>query len=59
MHVCELTPLNTDDAIERTVEAHKTGHSLLLTTHKERAELFQEQFAALRPPIGIRLEEAR
>ena len=42
--VMELTPLNQDEAIQRTTEAHKTGLSLLLTTHKERAELYQEQF---------------
>lgn len=54
--VCELTPLSKKDAIERTTEAHKIGHSLLLMTHKERAELFQQQFASLRPPIEIGVE---
>src|SRR6478609_9616539 len=44
--VVELTPLNKQDAEERTVEAHKSGLSLLLTTHKERAELYQEQFTS-------------
>jgi ATP-dependent Clp protease adaptor protein ClpS len=44
--VVELTPLNEQDAELRTVEAHKTGVSLLLTTHKERAELYQEQFTS-------------
>jgi ATP-dependent Clp protease adaptor protein ClpS len=39
-----LTPLNRQDAIERTVEAHYTGCALLLVTHKERAELYVEQF---------------
>jgi len=42
--VMELTPLNEQEAELRTVEAHKTGVALLLTTHKERAELYQEQF---------------
>lgn len=42
--VVELTPLNEQEAEIRTVEAHKTGVALLLTTHKERAELYQEQF---------------
>ena len=42
--IVQLTPLNKEDAIERMVEAHKTGVALLLTTHKERAELYQEQF---------------
>lgn len=44
--VMELTPLNEDEAQQRTDEAHKTGLALLLTTHKERAELYQEQFAS-------------
>lgn len=44
--VMELTPLKEEEAQERTVEAHKTGVALLLTTHKERAELYQEQFAS-------------
>jgi ATP-dependent Clp protease adaptor protein ClpS len=39
-----LTPLNEDQALQRTVEADKTGVALLLVTHKERAELYQEQF---------------
>ena len=44
--IVELTPLNKQDAETRTVEAHKSGVSLLLTTHKERAELYQEQFTS-------------
>lgn len=42
--IMSLTPLNVEDAIQRTMEAHKTGVSLLLTTHKERAELYRDQF---------------
>jgi ATP-dependent Clp protease adapter protein ClpS len=42
--VVELTPLNEQDAKQRTEEAHKSGVSLLLTTHKERAELYKDQF---------------
>jgi ATP-dependent Clp protease adaptor protein ClpS len=42
--ILELTPLNEDDAVLRTTEAHKTGVALLLVTHKERAELYMEQF---------------
>ena len=42
--IVELTPLNEQDAKKRTEEAHKTGVSLLLVTHKERAELYKEQF---------------
>jgi ATP-dependent Clp protease adapter protein ClpS len=44
--VMELTPLKEQEAQQRTVEAHKTGVALLLTTHKERAELYQEQFTS-------------
>ena len=42
--VVSLTPLNEDAARQRTIEAHESGVSLLLTTHKERAELYREQF---------------
>ena len=42
--IMELTPLKEQDAKLRTLEAHKTGVSLLLTTHKERAELYKDQF---------------
>lgn len=42
--VVELTPLNKDQAVRVTIEAHKTGVSLVLVTHKERAELYRDQF---------------
>jgi ATP-dependent Clp protease adaptor protein ClpS len=42
--VMELTPLKENEAIARTVEAHKKGLALLLVTHKERAELYKDQF---------------
>jgi ATP-dependent Clp protease adaptor protein ClpS len=42
--IVELTPLNRESAMHRTLEAHETGVALLLVTHKERAELYQEQF---------------
>jgi ATP-dependent Clp protease adaptor protein ClpS len=42
--IVELTPLNEQDAEQRTKEADKTGVSLLLVTHKERAELYKDQF---------------
>jgi ATP-dependent Clp protease adapter protein ClpS len=40
----ELTTLKEQDAKLRTKEAHETGVALLLTTHKERAELYKDQF---------------
>ena len=42
--IMQLTSLNEQDAATRMVEAHKTGVALILTTHKERAELYREQF---------------
>jgi ATP-dependent Clp protease adaptor protein ClpS len=42
--IVELTTLNEQDAKLRTVEAHETGVALLVTTHKERAELYKDQF---------------
>ena len=42
--IVELTPLKEREAVDRTKEAHETGVSLILTTHKERAELYMEQF---------------
>ncbi|MCC6425222.1 MAG: ATP-dependent Clp protease adaptor ClpS [Phycisphaerales bacterium] len=40
----ELTPLNVTFAVTVMREAHFNGLSLILVTHKERAELYQEQF---------------
>ena len=42
--IMELTTLKEQDAKLRTKEAHETGVALLLTTHKERAELYKDQF---------------
>lgn len=42
-----LTPLSQEEAMMRTLEAHESGVSLLLTTHQERAELYVEQFASM------------
>jgi ATP-dependent Clp protease adaptor protein ClpS len=44
--VMTLTPLNQEDAVQRTIEAHESGVALLLTTHKERAELYRDQFGS-------------
>ena len=44
--IVELTPLNEQEAVVRMKEADKTGVALLLTTHRERAELYQEQFTS-------------
>jgi ATP-dependent Clp protease adaptor protein ClpS len=42
--IIELTTLNEQQAKDRTMEADKTGVALLLVTHKERAELYKDQF---------------
>jgi ATP-dependent Clp protease adaptor protein ClpS len=42
--IVELTPLNEQDATLRMKEADEEGVALLLTTHKERAELYKDQF---------------
>ncbi len=44
----KLTPLTQIEAIERTLEAHETGCAVLLVTHRERAELYCEQFATFK-----------
>ena len=40
--IMELTPLKQEEAIQRTFKAHQEKVALLLVTHKERAELYQE-----------------
>jgi ATP-dependent Clp protease adaptor protein ClpS len=52
-----LTPLNGQDAVERTIEAHNSGCSLLLMTHKEHAELYVEQFRSRSLTVTIEPEE--
>jgi len=42
--IVELTPLNKQDAENRMKEADDSGVALLLVTHKERAELYKDQF---------------
>ncbi len=51
--IIELTPLRAERAVEATLEAHQTGVSLLLVTHKERAELYLEQFASKNLSVTI------
>lgn len=40
----ELTPLGTPSARNVMMTAHTKGVALVLMTHKERAELYQQQF---------------
>ena len=51
--IVSLTPLNERDASKRTLEAHQLGVALLLTTHKERAELYKEQFQSKGLTVSI------
>ena len=51
--IMQLTPLTQEAAIDRTLEAHFHGLALLLVTHKERAELYAEQFASLSLTVTV------
>lgn len=41
----ELTRMDSGRAMQVTVTAHTSGVALVLHTHRERAELYREQFA--------------
>ncbi len=51
--IVKLTPMSLADAEDRMFEAHHQGVSLLLVTHKERAELYEEQFRSLNLVVTI------
>ena len=42
--VVEFARLPVSDAVARTIEAHESGVALLVVTHREKAELLQQQF---------------
>ena len=44
--ITTLTPLKQAEAVLKTKLAHQSGSALLLTTHRERAELYVQQFAS-------------
>ncbi len=44
--IVELTTLGRPEAVQHMLEAHRSGVSLLLVTHREHAELLAEQFAS-------------
>lgn len=48
-----LTTVSRQDALLKALEAHDTGVALLLVTHRERAELYAEQFASLSLSVTI------
>ena len=51
--IVRLTALGPEEAVQRTLEAHVAGLALLVVTHKERAELYQEQFASASLTVTI------
>jgi ATP-dependent Clp protease adapter protein ClpS len=55
--ICELTALDWDESRQRMEEAHEKGVALLITTHQERAELYQEQFASKGLTVTIEQDE--
>ena len=52
-----LTPLNRQDAERRMKEADTSGVALLLVTHKERAELYKDQFESKGLTVSIEPDE--
>ncbi len=44
--VHHLTPLSKQESRVRALEAHESGVAMLLVTHRERAELYVEQFTS-------------
>jgi len=51
--IVQVTSLNRHDAVMRMLEAHQMGIAMLLQTHREHAELIQEQFTSLRLTVTI------
>lgn len=49
----ELTPLNAAQSTVVMMTAHTRGVALILVTHKERAELYVEQFRSKRLKVTI------
>jgi ATP-dependent Clp protease adaptor protein ClpS len=54
--ILELTALVREEATHCMLEAHRRGVSLLLTTHREHAELLEEQFRSKRLTVTIEPE---
>jgi len=51
--IVQLTALSMDDAIQRAIEAHESRVALLLVTHRERAELYVDQFVSVKITVSI------
>lgn len=54
----ELTPLDPGAAKTVMWSAHTSGRAIVLTTHQERAELYQEQLTSKGLTVSIELEQA-
>ncbi len=53
LSLLKVTPLSLEEAEMKMFEAHRTGLSLLIVTHKERAELYEEQLRSFRLTVTI------
>jgi len=51
--IVTLTTLNRHAAVQCMLEAHKRGLALMVTTHREHAELISEQFRSKRLTVTI------
>lgn len=51
--IMNLTPLDFKTAYLRMMEAHTKGLTMLLATHKERAELYRDQFRSKHLKVTI------
>ena len=56
--VQEITKMNKKDAEKKVLEADSDGSAILLETHQERAELYEQQFSACTPKIKVTAEKA-
>jgi len=51
--IVAITPLTLEVAVRKMLEAHTHKRALLLTTHKERAELYRDQFKSKKLTVTI------
>ncbi len=51
-----IAHLERTSAVEKMMEAHAQGISLILITYKEKAEFLSEQFASCVPAVTVTIE---
>ncbi len=56
--ILKVTTIQAEEAVLKALEAHEAGLSLLLVTHKERAELYVEQFITFQLTVTIEPDAA-